>query len=306
MDTREKLEIIKKVSDLTHEKLAEELKVSFVTFNNWINGKVKPRKGALKRINNLYFSYTGVRSPVEDPLKAKKELIISKSKKYRNVLKEITNNPDIYDQFVLSLTYHTNKIEGSTLTENETKSILFDNVAVNKSLVEQLEAKNHQVALSYLFKEVKSKSFRIDRKFILKIHGILMNGIIDDAGSFRKHAVRILGSNVPTANYLKIPDLIEDLVNKFKIKDVIGSIAKFHSDFEKIHPFSDGNGRVGRLIMMAMLLENNLPPAVIKQQKKYIYNSSLKKSQLKNDFLSLEGFICDSVINGFLILERRG
>jgi len=57
--------------------------------------------------------------------------------------------------------------------------------------------------------------------------------------------------------------------------------------------------------MMVMLLKHNLPPAIIKQQKRSLYNSCLKKSQLKNDFIALEDFICDAIIAGFLILERK-
>lgn len=304
----EKLKIIKDISGLTQEKLAKKLGVSFVSFNSWINGKSKPRRKAKENIDNLYFSYTGQKIVAEDPLNAKKEIILHKAKKHKNILEKIIKNPDIYNQFLLDLTYNTNKLEGSTLTENETKAILFDNIALsNKSIIEQLEVKNHQAALNYLFNYIFSSSFKINEALILKLHSILMNGITDDAGSFRNHGVRIVGTYVPTANYLKIPKLIKELVGdiNFKEKDIIAHISNIHSRFEKIHPFSDGNGRIGRLIMIAMLLKNNLPPAIIKQQKRRLYNSYLKKSQLKKDFIPLENFICDSIIAGLLILERK-
>lgn len=304
----EKLKIIKDISGLTQEKLAKKLGVSFVSFNSWINSKSKPRRKAKENIDNLYFSYTGQKIIIEDPLKAKKEIIFYKAKKHENVLEKIIKNPDIYNQFLLDLTYNTNKLEGSTLTENETKAILFDNIALsNKSIIEQLEVKNHQAALNYLFNYISLSSSKIDEMLILKLHSILMNGIRDDAGSFRKHGVRIVGAYIPTANYLKIPKLINKLVKDIdsKGKDIIAHISNIHSRFEKIHPFSDGNGRIGRLIMTAILLKNNLPPAVIKEQKKRLYNSCLKKSQLKEDFIPLENFICDSIIAGLLILERK-
>lgn len=304
----EKLKIIKDISGLTQEKLAKKLGVSFVSFNSWINSKSKPRRKAKENIDNLYFSYTGQKIIIEDPLKAKKEIIFYKAKKHENVLEKIIKNPDIYNQFLLDLTYNTNKLEGSTLTENETKAILFDNIALsNKSIIEQLEVKNHQAALNYLFNYISLSSSKIDEKLVLKLHSILMNGIRDDAGSFRKHGVRIVGAYIPTANYLKIPKLINKLIKdiNFKEKDTIAHISNIHSRFEKIHPFSDGNGRIGRLIMTAMLLKNNLPLAIIKQQKRRLYNSCLKKSQLKEDFIPLENFICDSIIAGLLILERK-
>lgn len=308
MTTKEKLEIIKSFSGLTQEQLAKKLGVSFVTFNSWINGKTKPRKRSAKKINDLYFLHIGRKEIAEDPLKAKKGAIFYRAKKHKNILEKILKNPDIYDQFILALTYHTDKIEGSTLTENETKAILFDNVALSgKSITEQLEAKNHQTALNYLFNYPSLPSFRIDEKFILKLHNTLMNGIRDDAGSFRRQAVRIIGTYIPTANYLKIPELMKKLIKDINSskKDIIAHISETHSCFEKIHPFSDGNGRVGRLIIVAMLLKNNLPPAIIKQQKKQLYYSCLKKSQLKEDFLPLESFICDSIIAGLLTLERK-
>ena len=82
-----------------------------------------------------------------------------------------------------------------------------------------------------------------------------MSGILNDAGDYRRHAVRIAGSRVIVANYIKIPDLIQKLVNSLTentTKDSIAWLAKAHAQFEQIHLFSDGNGRIGRLIMLAM------------------------------------------------------
>jgi len=263
----DKLKIIQNISGLTQEILSKKLGVSFVTLNSWINEKSKPRKSAQKRIDDLYYKYTNQRIIPDDVLKAKKDIIINKSRGYKDILKKILENSDIYDQFILSLTYHTNRLEGSTLTQNETKAILFDNIALaNRSMVEQLEAKNHQAALQYLFSYFNKPSIKISEELILKLHSILMNSIKNDAGFYRKHGVRILGTNIPTANYLKVPVLMRTLIKDInsRQKDIITQITKIHSDFEQIHPFSDGNGRIGRLIMQAMLLINNLPPAIIK------------------------------------------
>ena len=303
----DKLKIIQNISGLTQEILAKKLGVSFVTLNSWINKRSEPRISAQKRIDDLYYKYTNQKIIPDNALKAKKNIIISKSKGYKNILKKILENPDIYDQFILSLTYHTNRLEGSTLTQNETKAILFDNIALaNRSMVEQLEAKNHQAALEYLFNYLY-KSSKINEELILKLHSILMNGIKNDAGFYRKHGVRILGTNIPTANYLKVPVLMNKLIKDINLRqeDTIAQITKIHSYFEQIHPFSDGNGRVGRLVMQAMLLINNLPPAIVKQEKKRFYNNNLRKSQLNQDFLPLEDFICDAILKGFNILERK-
>ncbi|MBD3282180.1 MAG: helix-turn-helix domain-containing protein [Candidatus Portnoybacteria bacterium] len=307
MKVSEKLKIIQNTTNLTQEELAKKLEVSFATLNSWINNRSNPRKNSEKKINNLYLKFTGQKEIIENSLKAKKKIIIDKSKKYKNILKEIINNPDIYDHLALSFTYNTNRIEGSTLTEDETRAILFDNIALpNKSITEQLEVKNHQAAWRYLLNHL-IKSSKINEKLILKLHSILMNGIRDDAGTYRKHAVRIVGSSVPTANHLKVPKLMSELIKNinYNKKDIIKHATIVHSKFEKIHPFSDGNGRIGRLIMQAMLLIKNLPPSILRQEKKRIYISYLRKSQLKEDFIPLEDFICDSILEGLKIIERK-
>ncbi|MCK5044430.1 Fic family protein [Candidatus Parcubacteria bacterium] len=308
MTVIERLKLIQSLSGLTQVKLAEKLGLSFVALNSLINGKSKPRRQTEENIDNLYFKYTNQKTIVADSLTAKKQIISDKSRGYKNILTEIIKNPDIYDQFLLSLTYHTNRIEGSTLTEEETRAILFDNIALpNKDMVEQLEAKNHQTALRYLFKYLAVSSPKINEALILKLHSILINSIREDAGVYRNHGVRIVGTNVSTANYLKIPALMKQIIKDINCrnKDIIAHLANIHSRFEQVHPFSDGNGRIGRLIMHTMSLLNNLPPIAIKQEKKRLYNSCLRKSQLKGDFIDLENFICDAVFEGFKILERR-
>jgi Fic family protein/DNA-binding XRE family transcriptional regulator len=292
MTVKEKLQIIKNISGLTQEKLAKKLGVSFVAFNSWVNEKSKPRRNAEKNINDLYFKYTGQKIILQDPLMAKKQMILARSKKYKNILKEIIKNPDIYDQLMLSLTYNTNRLEGNTLTENETKAILFDNIALsNKSMVEHLGVKNHQAAFSYLLKYLSGSSSKIDEKLIL-------------TGFYRRHGLRIVGTYVPTANYLKVPQLMKELIKEInrQPKDVMAHVTNIHSCFEKIHPFSDGNGRVGRLIMQAMLLKENLPLAIIEQKQKRFYDNYLRRSQHKKDFLPLENFICDTILKIFKIL----
>lgn len=308
MKVSQKLQIIQRLSGLSQEKLAARLGVSFATFNSWFNERSSPRKKACEKIDEFYAELTGEKVIPKTVLQAKKQIIEKKKKKYKNILKKIIKSPDIYDRFVLSLTYHTNRIEGSSLTESETAAILFQNIALpDKDLIEQLEVKNHQAALCYLFKYLTS-SKEIDEDLILKLHSILMNGIREDAGMYRRHAVRIVGSSIPTANWIKIPKLMERLVDNVKIfpKDIVAHVAKIHSKFEKIHPFSDGNGRLGRLLIDAMLLVRGLPPAIIKQEKKQFYYSSLAKAQEKNDTSLLEDFICDAILEGFGIIKRGG
>ena len=307
MTIPQKLQTIQRLSGLSQTELAQKLGVSFVAFNRWITGKVVPRERAQERIDALYREYTGLKVIPEEALEAKKAIVIGKSNKAKHVLRTILENPDMRDQFVLVLTYTSNSIEGSTLTQAETAAVLFQNVALpDKTLTEQMEAKNHQTALLYLFKHLSVKK-PVHEELILELHGILMNGIRTDAGSYRHHGVRIVGADLPTANYLKVPQLMgefaADLHNSRK--DIIGHIAVTHARFEQIHPFSDGNGRIGRLLMHAMLLQKNLPPAVIRPEKKRFYYSSLNKAQRQGDASLLQDFICDGVLEGWDIVERK-
>jgi len=307
MSIKDKLKIIQNVSGLTQTEIASKIGVSFVAFNNWWNEKSLPRKKQEIIIDNLYKEYTGQNDIPETVLAAKKELIATESKKYKNILDVILKNSDIYNQFLLSLTYNSNKIEGSTLSEDETADIIFNNKSIpNKSIIEQLEVKNHQAALQYLFNYLEGAK-KVDEELILKLHSILMNGIRDDAGFYRRHGVRIVGSNVPTANYLKVPVLMEGIVKDIKKRqeDNISHVSNIHARFEQIHPLSDGNGRIGRLILVAMLLIANIAPATIKQEEKQLYYTCLRRAQLKGDFSQLEDFICRAVMIGFDIVSRK-
>jgi len=280
--------------------------VSFAAFNSWWTGKSDPRPKMRALIDELFLEVTGQKTIPSDQLTAKKQALEQRSGEYKNVVNEILANPDIRDQFILKLTYHSNSIEGSTLTEPDTAAILFDNAALpNKSLTEQLEAKNHQTALNHLFDHIAKKG-QVDEALVLKLHGILMNGVRPDAGAYRDHGVKITGVNLPTANYASIPKLMPEVmarVNK-KTKDVIALSAGVHSKFEQIHPFGDGNGRVGRLLMNAMLLSADLAPAIIRQEQKQLYYTYLYKAQTKEDQSQLEDFICEAVMDGFKILDR--
>lgn len=306
MTIRQKLEIIQEKLGLTQTKLSERFGVSFVAFNSWWTEKSVPRPKMRAKIEELFREVTGQKIIPADRLIGKKKILNQKSFEHKKIISKILTNPDIRNQFILKLTYHSNSIEGSTLTEPDTAAILFDNIALpDKSLTEQLEAKNHQTALNYLFDHIAKKE-KIDEILVLKLHSILMNGVRQDAGLYRSHAVRITGVNLPTANYMSISKLISDVMTKISkhSKDIIASSAGVHSNFEQIHPFSDGNGRVGRLLMNAMLLRDNLAPAIIRQEQKQLYYTYLHKAQTKNDHSQLEDFLCDAVMDGFQILER--
>jgi len=307
MTIREQLGIIRELSGLTQTQLAEKIGVSFVAFNAWWNGKSVPRKRKRDRIDELYREYTGERTVPDSVLIAKKGMVARRADRHHGVLATLLKHRDIHDRLVLSLTYHSNKIEGSTLSEDEMADIMFNDRSIpDKDIVEQLEVRNHQAALGYLFRHLEGGG-RIDEALVLRLHGILMNGIRDDAGTYRRHGVRIVGSNVPTANFLRVPNLMDGIIADIRKrrKDHISHISEIHARFEQIHPFSDGNGRIGRLILAAMFLIRDFPPAIIRQEEKRLYYTVLRKAQLQGDPSPLQAFVCDAVLCGFDILERK-
>jgi len=304
MKVSTKLKKIQEAAKLSQEAMARMLGVSFPTLNSWILDKSVPRSKHRERIDALYAKYFGTDSVDLDILQTKREEIDFKSKKYENVLSLILNRKDLRDSFDLSLTYNSNAIEGSTMTLHDTADVLFhDRAPRNRSVTEQMEAKNHSSAFQYLL-DYLARHRRVDEALLLKLHAILMNGICEGPGSYRTHQVRIVGSFVPTASFHNIPARMDALFREYDFEHMNSEhLARFHAEFEQIHPFSDGNGRVGRLLLHAGLLINNLPPAVIAQEHKGVYYKYLNKAQLQKEYYPLELFLCDAIMEGYKIID---
>ncbi len=305
MQYMDKIKHIQHLTGKTQTELAELFGVSFPTINSWIHNKSTPRKGAKATIDLLYQEYTGVAAINHSQLAQKRQRIEELQKQIANPLTTIITRKDLYDSFVLELTYHTNSIEGSTLSEQEVKAVIFDNAIIpDKTVIEHQEAKNHQAALGYLFRILENKKTPIKEEDIKKFHSILMNGIWPNAGQYRNHSVRIVGSNVVTANHLKVPELMAELTTILneKPKNILANIATTHAQFEKIHPFSDGNGRVGRLLMHFIALRNGLPPVLIKREKKQAYYTYLQRAQIEDNFAFLESFVIDGMLESYRLI----
>lgn len=309
MNITQKLKQIQKYSGKTQEELARDLGVSFPTLNSWINDKSLPRERSIQKIDSLYIEIFGDTSISQDQLETKTEKLELLRQQFPNPFSRIISRQDIYDSFLLSLTYHTNSIEGSTMTEPDVRSVLFDGVTVpNKSVLEHQEAKNHQAALGYVMKWIQEKNDKIDKNFVRNLHQILMNGIISNAGVFRDHSVRMVETNVTTSNYLKIPRDMEDFLDSFNqlppsTLEQVNLIARSHARFEQIHPFSDGNGRLGRLLMLIQAFRYRFAPVLIRRERKQAYYTYLEESQTRNNHVPLTSFIFDSLFEGYKLLS---
>src|SRR3989344_8071911 len=113
MGIKDQLLLIQRLSGLTQEQLARRLGVTFAAFNRWVNGRANPRPKSRARIDRFYKELTGQKEIPKDVFRAKKLAVLNRQKTQPAVLKTILSNPDIKDQFLLSLTYNSNRIEGS-------------------------------------------------------------------------------------------------------------------------------------------------------------------------------------------------
>lgn len=295
MSYQDYLKSIIKASGWSQEQLASQLGVTFATLNSWINGRSKPRTKALQNIDKLHLDIIGIESVDSDVLATLK----TQALKCKMTAKELTGNKELLNKLTLYLTYHTNTIEGSTMTLSDVEDVIFDHkVLSNRTAIEQAEARNHQATLHWLIDLLnQDKKTALSEDLILGIHLRLMNGIISDAGKYRNHAVRIMGSSVVLANYLKVPKLVKQIgSNDSSSLDLVSRLARTHAQFEQIHPFSDGNGRTGRLIMLVQALSVGSVPPLVRKERKFAYYKALEIAQTHGVYEPLELFIAEAML----------
>ncbi len=305
MDYQTVLQRIVGASGWSQEVLANKLGVSFPTLNSWINGKSKPQREANKRaIDTVAVEILGADTVDPGMLSDLK----AEAVRYKLTAKKLVSNHEWLDALTLNLTYHTNTIEGSTMTLSDVEEVLFDNkILSNRTQTEQREAINHQVAMNFLLDVlVRDTKIRWTSEIVRDIHLRLMSGIISNAGIWRNHSVRIAGVHVPLANFIKIPELIENLCNQLneETTDPIGLLARTHAEFEQIHPFSDGNGRTGRLILFALALQHGLVPPIITKERRSAYYKYLEIAQAKERFDLLEQMLASEMVAAGQVYTR--
>ena len=189
----------------------------------------------------------------------------------------------IKESLTIEWTYNSNSIEGNTLTLQETKMVIEEGFTIKgKSLREHFEVINHQEAIEYVEKLVNT-NYIFNERDILDVHALVLQKIEKDfAGRFRTSGVRISGANFVPPNALKVPDLIEDLVNWSNLESAyihpIIRSAIFHHRFVWIHPFFDGNGRTARLLFNIILMKEGFPPAIILKNDRKKYYDALNKA----------------------------
>ena len=199
------------------------------------------------------------------------------------ILNFLFENKEYIEDFITRSTYHSNAIEGSTLTYAETYAILYNDNSFKieaKEPREIYEAINHKKALELVLKSIENNE-DLDERLIKKINETINKDIKDTIG-YRTVQVFIRGSeHVPTSPE-KIPNLMNYFIYNYNndTDDIYTKIAKYHIEFEKIHPFEDGNGRTGRLLINYELIKNDLPPVVISKDDRVKYFELIRNNDI--------------------------
>jgi Fic family protein len=209
-----------------------------------------------------------------DEIYSKIELKKEELKKRRPLTQ--TELERLNEDFMIEYTYNSNAIEGNTLTLRETALVLRGLTIDKKPLKEHLEIIQHRDAFYHVC-DLVSKKIPLSEQIIKDIHSIVLNDRPIDRGIYRRTAVRILGSIHIPPNYIKVPTLMHELVTDFEkyTDNAVKSAAVLHIKFECIHPFIDGNGRVGRLLANLELMKAGYPPVDIKFTDRKEYYDSL-------------------------------
>jgi Fic family protein len=230
-------------------------------------------------------SFKIIRSPLEYKLTKREENLVKRlKKKYKFNVFHLSEED--WKVFTALFTYNTNAIEGSTITQNEIFKILRKNKwPFSKPKEEISEAYGVAKAVDCIRKTKTNLSL----SFILKIHKLIFENSKDFAGKFRERGEEVgirdgLGNLIHLgAPANRVITLLKELIkwynqNERKLHPIILA-AVIHNQFEYIHPFQDGNGRVGRLLLSNILLKHKLPPISISLKNRKVYYSSLKEFQ---------------------------
>lgn len=190
------------------------------------------------------------------------------------------------NDFAVEYTYNSNAIEGNTLTLRETDLVLKGLTIDRKPLKDHLEAVGHKEAFEYVEELVKS-SAPLDAFAIKQIHSLVLADKPQDRGVYRRIPVRIVGAKTEPAPPYLIEEKMNELLSRYanSTQNIVEKLADFHIKFESIHPFVDGNGRTGRLVVNLELMKAGFPPIDIKfSDRMRYYNAFDDKNEMTKLF----------------------
>ena len=292
----ERIKEYRKSKKMTQKDIAEILEVEPGTISKYESGMIEPNIESIKRLAETF----GI--TIDELLKNEDEKFdISQIDilEYLKEQKEMGLKGNLYHNTQVIFAYNTNHIEGSKLTEDqtryifETNTILFEGQTV-ASVDDILETSNHFKLVDYMLEVAEEK---LTEEMIKEFHKILKEGTSDsrkewfNVGEYKKLANEAgnMQTTLPKNVAKDMAKLMEwyNSLEKITVKEII----EFHFRFERIHPFQDGNGRVGRIIAFKECLKNNIVPFIILDKDKLFYYRGLK--EYKNE----KGFLIDTCLN---------
>ena len=232
----------------------------------------KPSDGRIKRAENLLSQIDG-----------KKQLL--------DTLRPFTQGEleRLNEEFVTEYTYNSNAIEGNTLTLRETDMVLRGLTIDKKPLSHHLEAIGHKEAFDYVVSLVQQNE-PLTERIIKEIHYLVLADKKEDRGVYRRIPVSIMGAaHEPVQPYLIQPKM-EKLLSDYSNDEthIVSRLARFHIEFEAIHPFIDGNGRTGRLLVNLELMKAGFPPIDIKFADRVSYYNAFDEYHVKHNLGAME------------------
>ncbi|MBI5676254.1 MAG: Fic family protein [Nitrospirae bacterium] len=207
------------------------------------------------------------------------------------------------DYYRIGLTYTSNAIEGNTLTESETKVVIEDGLTIGgKSLREHYEAIGHAKAYDHIYTLLDRA---ITEEDVLLLHKLFFEQIdSENAGRYRQRNVIITGTDYLPPNYYEVPELMKKYIQNLNrvdsYKHPLELASDLHAEFEAIHPFIDGNGRIGRLILT---MKNGYCPVIIPPIRRAEYITAMRKSN-KGDLITLRIFILSVIYEEMKSLKK--
>ena len=215
----------------------------------------------------------------------------------KSIYDSIKRNNPYFEDFVTRSVHHSNAIEGNTLSYAETYAILFNDndMLISAKPREIYEAINLKYALHYVLENLEEEL----SASLIKETAIYINKNINEIDGFRKNQVFIRG-----AEHIPPPQLVQELLYVYHTSkdDIFMRLAEFHIQFERIHPFADGNGRTGRIILSKELMKEGFPPVVISVEQRAAYMKFLAEQNVP----ALARFINQSVVAEAKRMQKFG
>lgn len=204
------------------------------------------------------------------------------------------------EKIALDWTYHSNAIEGNTLTLRETKVVLEGITVGGKTLREHCEAINHRDAILYV-EAIVANQEPLTERTIKDIHALVLKGIApDEAGRYRRENVVISGASSTPPDFLHVHEAMKVFHTWCETSNQIGinpiaRAAELHTRFVEIHPFVDGNGRTGRLLLNLSLMQAGYPPAIIQKEERNRYYDVLDEACITHCYDGVTLLVAEAV-----------